>query len=484
MKLKIKNKKIILEDSQFDLSGMIKPLVNVGEFLSSSLFLAKDLTSFGFKIGWAGIVNSISPSGSWEDFRKRVKDLKKTFDESSKKTLDSLDNNTSEMIRNSGLSEKEVNLILAGGAPAIFLAEKIFNSKKNNRALDSINKIADMQKDSDLGEGYKVCIFKVIFSYYLQKKPSSAEKKYSDCYTLIEQAVQKIDGGDFKSFLNSVCKNNASLRYEAVNSIFSSIKDQSQKGINEINENNAEKIKSRILTAFSKNFSNIKEATNEDYKVKIRMILLIVAFIIIKHKDFEDINNEIKAKLLESVPGEAKDGQADVIISDLNSLALIVHYSYSILNGAISFLDSNNNDIEEKIKSFINKFKENNSKLDLDFTNLVKTKDNFLKTMSKQINKDDSPEKVLSLIISLADATLEEFKSTSAQLIKATEKEYEEIIEKMLSLVSEEKKEKISTAQNNLKAIKIEYNKVMKEYGSKRSNLESQLNDEQSDSEQ
>ena len=91
---------------------------------------------------------------------------------------------------------------------------------------------------------------------------------------------------------------------------------------------------------------------------------------------------------------------------------------------------------------------------------------------------------MLNLIISLADATLEEFKSNSAQLIKATEKEYEEIIKKMLSLVSEEKKEKINTAQNNLKTIKNAYDKVMKDYGSKRSNLESQLNDRQSDSEQ
>jgi hypothetical protein len=481
MKLKIKNKKIILEDNQYDLKGVVvDPLTSVGKFLSSSVSLTKDLTKLGFKIGWAGIVNSISPNGSWNDFKQRVKDSKKSFDDMSKKTLSNIDSNTREMIRNAGLREEEIDLILAGGAPAIFLTEKLFNANENNSALSAINKIADIEKDSSLDEGYQAALFRIIFIYFLQKKPSSAEKKYTDCYPLIESAVSKFDGGDFKSFINSVCKNNASIKYKAISSIFSSIRRTSQREINQINENTVKKVRNQILTGFAKNTEYEKEATNEEYKNKIRKILVVVAFIIIKDKDFSDIVEEIKKKLLEGIPEESRTNlkeQSDIIEIDLNSLALVVHYNYSIVNGANEFLSKSKDGNEEaSVKAFISEFNKNVPLNNVDFTTLESTRESFLSSMKEQVKKDNNVAK--ELIIAIANASLEEF-DNSSKFIRETVEEYEEIKKKLIEFISDESKESINSAQNNLKTMIDKYNKIKSQYNANSSSkLEKQTTDE------
>ncbi len=339
MKLKIKNKTIILQENY----GVFKTFVGdtyeaIGKFLKDSGKVLGNFTMLGFNLT-SNITQGILGLKSMKEMSVSIKKSTENFDKKVSVNLKSIDDTTKMMLRDAGVSEAEAIALMNLSLPGFFLSE-ILNSKSEKSS--SVSDIIDKTKEIEIKNGYDRFIYLVFYENFTGLNPKTASIDNS-CLEYIRTWIKNdlSFGKNAIRFFEEICKLNKF--HTNVKTLYTSTRAYIDM------KDNVKNIDSK-LSQSRKNFDNffksyerkIKENgdINNEYIGNIKTILIIVASIILAESG-EDIREKYFKMTL---PGsEEVKQEIEEVNKDLEGVkTILVHCS--------SIVFSINRLIEEKFK--------------------------------------------------------------------------------------------------------------------------------------
>ena len=327
MKLKITNKKIIIQENY----GVFKSFVGdtyeaIGKFMIDSGKVLGNFTKLGFDLT-SNITQGILGLKNMSEMSMSIKKSTENFNKKVSENIKSLDNTTLMMLRDAGISEAEAIAIMNFSLPGFFLTEML-NSKINKNS--NVRDIVDKSKEIEIKNGYDRFIYLIFYENFTGLSPKTASIN-NECLQYIRNWILNDTsfGNNAVKFFEEVCK--LDKFHTNVKTLYTSVRQHITLKTNFENAENK-------ITQTKKNFDNffrsyqtkIKEDgdINNEYIGNIKTILIIVAYTILAEKSEEIREKYFKMTLPDS---EEVKKEIEELSKDLEGVKAISIHCLSLI---------------------------------------------------------------------------------------------------------------------------------------------------------
>lgn len=413
MKLKIKNGKIkkIDENTILKESNLVDDLGGIAKDVTKSLgILGKNIVSnvkFVTLLTASAFYNIFSESGSWENFRKRMTDLNNDFNRETDAHYKEMEELNRKLMRDAGIKDVDMFVVMAAANPAIAVIDLMSKHKMSLTKAGLPRTIGQFVK---LGERYEKVIYKKLYCYYKNVKPSEYKPiaiSSSDTSMIVNKIRDsKTFGRSATDFFNTITisgdkSNQVRVLYRRLSSHIENIENKEKVNHKQVKSvfisffNTLKEsiiIKKNIILEKS-SFEGTKDTITDEYIAQVDKVLTAVTAVLIDEND-----NEFRALFLPGTIEKSKRYEADLSIIATKYFH-IENISHSAKKQLAKVSAKKSFQSEHNFETFINAYEENlnlfKSKVDEETRKMAEAFFNKTKEALEEVGETNSLEFVV-----------------------------------------------------------------------------------------